>query len=279
MGRGAGVDMERLIVGNTMFDLKKVFACSALLVEPGRSATGGPLLGRNLDYPSLGYIQEHSLVTVYRPSGKHAFVSVGFPGLVGCLSGMNDAGLALAVLEVGQAKDGEPTFNALGIPYALCFRKLLEECTTIDEAYAMLQKLPRTVLLNLVVADRESVAVFEITPGRVARREPVDGTAPCTNHFCHRTLKVDDPVNVARTRDRMSLLEDLVGGVDKLGPEDVRQHLHAVNLGKLTLQTMLFEPRTLRLHLAVGKIPASQAPFRVIDLAPLLKGDRKSQKE
>ncbi len=98
--KGSGTDQDRLIVGNTLFDLKKLLACSAVMIEPGRSATGGSLLGRNLDYPSLGYIQEYSLVTVYRPKGKHAFASVGFPGLVGCLSGMNDAGLALAILEV-----------------------------------------------------------------------------------------------------------------------------------------------------------------------------------
>ena len=88
--------------------------CSALMVDAGRSETGGPLLGRNLDYPSLGYIHEYSLVTVYRPRGKHAFVSIGFPGLVGCLSGMNDAGLTVGVLEVFAAREGEGRFDPEG---------------------------------------------------------------------------------------------------------------------------------------------------------------------
>src|SRR5204862_108426 len=117
--RAAGIDHERGVVGNTMFDLKKFLACSALLVDGDHSATGGPLVGRNLDYPSLGYAHEYSLVTVYRPErAKHAFAAVGFPGLVGCLSGMNDAGLTVAVLEVFQVKVGHKKFDHTGTPYA-----------------------------------------------------------------------------------------------------------------------------------------------------------------
>src|SRR5207248_2021824 len=90
--RSAKGPREPIVAGNTLFDLKKILACSALLVEPPRSATSGPLLGRNLDYPTLGYVHHYSLVSVYKPCGaKHAFASVGFPGMVGCLSGMNDA--------------------------------------------------------------------------------------------------------------------------------------------------------------------------------------------
>ena len=154
IAKGAGADADVVTVANTFFDLKSTFACSVLAVEAPRSATGGLLFGRNLDYPSMGYVHEHTLVTVYRPTGKHAFVSIGFPGLVGVLSGMNDAGLCLAVLEVYNAKEGEPHFDAQGVPYALCHRRLLEECTTIAEAKKLLESMHRTTLLNLAVADK-----------------------------------------------------------------------------------------------------------------------------
>src|SRR5262249_7170629 len=122
-----GVDRDGVLVGNTFADVKKVGGCSALLVSPDKSATGGPLFGRNLDYPTLGFLHEYSLVTVFRPTGKHAFASIGFPGLIGCLSGMNDAGLALAVLEVYKSNDDSPAFDPQGTPYAMCFRRILEE--------------------------------------------------------------------------------------------------------------------------------------------------------
>src|SRR5262249_50227951 len=146
-------------------------------------------------------VQEYTLVTVYRPKGKHAFVSVGFPGLVGCLSGMNDAGLTVAVLESFGARQGEGRFNASGIPYAMCFRTLLEECTTIEEAKKRLEKMPRTTILNLVIADTRGTGVLEITPKSVVLRQPQKGTLSCTNHFCSE-VKPAKPVNLARSFER-----------------------------------------------------------------------------
>jgi hypothetical protein len=268
---GAGVARDPVVVGNTFFDLKKVVACSAVLVQAERSATGGPLLARNLDYPSLGYIHQYSLVTVYRPAGKHAFAAVGFPGLVGCLSGINDAGLALGVLEVFDVKAGEPSFNAKGIPYALCLRKVLEECTSIDEAQKLLQRLPRTTTINLAVADRQGVASFEITPAHVVRRDARDGACVCTNHFCAPLLKPEEPVDVNASFERFESLEKVREERGKVTPDDLRKHLDTTNMGDLTLQTMVFEPATLKLHLSIGVRPASRGPLRTLDLAPLLK--------
>jgi predicted choloylglycine hydrolase len=273
MSKAAKADRERLVVGNTMFDLKSVFACSALLIEKDRSTTGGPLLARNLDYPSLGYIHEYSLVTVYRPKGKHAFASIGFPGLVGVVSGMNDAGLTVAVLEVRDAKSGEAKFNIQGVPYQLCVRKMLEECTTIAEAKKLLESMNRTVLLNLVVADAKGVAVFEMSPNHVIQRDPSKGVGVCTNHFCTDELRPEQPSDPVRTHARFEKLEELRGGEKKYAPDDLRKQLDKVNLGDKTLQTMVFEPAKLRLHLACGKVPASQGELRAIDLAPLFKGE------
>src|SRR5262245_20932958 len=68
--RASGEDRDTIILANTMFEIKKLAACSVLIVEPNRSATGRLLCGRNLDFPTLGYLQDYSLVQVYRPAGK-----------------------------------------------------------------------------------------------------------------------------------------------------------------------------------------------------------------
>src|SRR5262245_23208262 len=96
--KASGIDRSKVLVGNCLWDIKKL-GCSALYVAPRRSATGGPLLGRNFDSPTFGVLNRYPLVTVYRPTGKHAFASVILPGLIGCVSGMNGAGLCLAVLD------------------------------------------------------------------------------------------------------------------------------------------------------------------------------------
>ena len=184
IARGAGADRDLVIAGNTFFDLKKVLACSSVLVAKDRSSTGGPLLARNLDYPSLGYIQDYSLVTVYRQKGKHAFASVGFPGLVGCLSGMNDAGLTICVLEVYDTKEEGSQFVDAGVPYAMCIRRLLEECTTVEQAETALRGMKRTTILNLAVGDATHAAVFEFTPKSLVVRSSLTLPMPPFPRLC-----------------------------------------------------------------------------------------------
>jgi predicted choloylglycine hydrolase len=265
----SGADRDHVIAGNTLFDLKKILACSALLVEGSRSATGSPLLARNLDYPSLDYAQEYTLVTVYRPAGKHAFVSVGFPGLIGCLSGMNDAGLSLAVLEVLQVQAGKMKCDFSGVPYALCYRRILEECTTIAEAKALLESMKRTSINNLVLADRQGVAVFEVTPRHIVVREPQQGSCICTNHFCSDELRPLARINFYKTLDRFCALDKCLADHDRLGLVELQQGLHAANQQSKTMQTMVFDPAALRLHLATGTCPSSAAPMKCLELAPL----------
>src|SRR5689334_5567964 len=147
--RASGVDRNLLVFVNTLFDMQKLWGCSALMIEPGRSATHGLLFGRNLDIPPFGRVHEYTLVTVYRPQGKHAFASIGFPGLHGCASGINDQGLAVAWLDVYSVLDGSPAFDPLGVPLVCCFRRVLEECATVAEAEKLIRSLRRTRSANL----------------------------------------------------------------------------------------------------------------------------------
>jgi hypothetical protein len=278
MARAAGVDRDMLVVGNTLFDIKKFLACSALMVSKDRSATGSTLLARNLDHPSLGYIHEYTMVTIYRPRHGLAFATVGFPGIVGVLSGLNQAGLAVAVLEVFDVREGETHFDPRGVPYALCLRQVLEQARTIAEAIRLLEKMHRTTTINLAIADPAGTAVLEISPRRVVRRSGRNGVCIATNHFCSPDLRPDKPVNVTWSFQRFGLLGEMEKSRETVTPEGLRKQLDRVNLGALTLQTMVFEPGRLRLHLSVGRIPASRFPLRTIDLGKLLipeKPDRR----
>src|SRR5712691_7401330 len=74
------VDRDIVIVSNTLWDVSKLRGCSALLVETARSSTGGPLLGRNFDFPALGVLHDYSMLVVCKAKDKHAFAAIGFPG-------------------------------------------------------------------------------------------------------------------------------------------------------------------------------------------------------
>jgi hypothetical protein len=266
--KAAHVDKQLVVVGNTMFDIKKFVACSTLAVDAERSATKQLLLGRNLDFPTLDYLQHYTLVEVCRPEGKHPFVSVGFPGMLGCLSGMNDAGLTVAVLEVYATADDSARLDPKGVPYALCFRRLLEDCTTIDEAEKALKEMRRTTMVNLAVCDRNGSAVFEITPKTVNRRSGENGICACTNHFRTKGLALSLECGRYETLEKCQEKK-------KIGLLDMAKLLNAVNQGGDTLQTMIFEPATLQLHLAFGTCPSSGMPMKELDLKPLLKMEKK----
>ncbi len=265
--RTAGLDRDGLVGANTMLDVYRGgLGCSSLLVEAGRSKTGGPLFGRNLDFFSLGFLQKYSLVIVCRPQGKRAFCSVGFPGMAGCLSGMNEAGLALAVHEVLLAGNGAPLFDGRGVPYAFLLRRVLEECSTVDEAERLVRASRRTTLFNLAVCDRRRAAVLEVTPRTLAVRRPERGVLVCTNHFRSAELRT-----LLRFSWRyLALWESRE--LERLDVCDVARKLHEVNQGPMTLQSMVFEPGAMRLHVAIGASPASALPLRTLDLKALLGG-------
>jgi len=210
----------------------------------------------------MGFLEKYSLVTVYRPEGKHAFVSVGFPGLFGCLSGMNDAGLALAVHEVYFSTDRSPMFDPQGVPYLFAFRRVLEECSTVDEAAEMLRGMRRTTKLNLAVCDPKDAAVLEMTPKTLHVRRGEEGLLACTNHFRTEGLAM---LRICPRYQKLLKAREL----KRLGLEDMREKLREVSMSRLTVQSMIFEPATLKLHLAIGSCPAAALPMKPLDLKPL----------
>ncbi len=253
------------VLANVMVDIYRGgFACSSIIVDAEHSTTKGPLFGRNLDFYTLGLIDEYNLVTVHRPTGKHAFATIGFPGLFGCVTGMNDAGLAVAVHEVWMTRDKSSMYNPKGVPYTFCFRRILEECATVDEAEKLLRSTERTTLLNLAVCDRKTSAVFEMTPKTVAVRRGEGGLTLCTNHF--RTAELATITWCPRYRTLMRSYKQLPMSV-----ADVAERLNQVNMGKLTVQSMVFEPDPLILNLSIAPAPASAHPMKKLELQPLFK--------
>ncbi|HZU38434.1 MAG TPA: C45 family peptidase [Gemmataceae bacterium] len=271
VAKAAHLDPELLLAGNTFPDILKSGGCSTIIVEPHRSVTRGPLFGRNLDYPSLGFLYNYTLVTVYHPKGKHSFVSVGFPGMLGCVSGMNDAGLSLATLEVYWSKDGAPRLDTSGIPYTLCYRRLLEECGTVAAAERLMRSMKRTTMNNLAVCDTHAGEVFELTSKSLVVRPPLDDLCLCTNHFRTAELAPTEK-RFARLKQcwRYATLEQ-AAALPQLGLADVARKLDQVNQGSHTLQSMIFEPATLTLHLAAGRPPASALPMHTLDLGLLFR--------
>jgi hypothetical protein len=239
-----------------------------LLVSSERSKTGGSLYGRNFDFPFEDEVAEYSLVIVYRPTGKKAFAMVTFPGLLAASVGMNEDGLALGANTVRKNGDGSPPFDYEGMPYFVAAREVMEGCTSVDDFDDWMHKHSRTAMGLLLGCDPKRQAVFEITTKNIGVRQPEDGLLYCTNHF------LLEPMAVPAKCWRYPKLEKS-REIEKLDISDVARLLNDVNQGKRTIQTMIFEPSELILHLSIGRGPTSAKPLKKLDLKPLFKGEEK----
>jgi isopenicillin-N N-acyltransferase like protein len=263
MIRASGLDRNLIILGNTAFDLSQVVGCTGILVGAKRSATGGPLYGRNFDFPFDDLIAEYSLVIVYRPEGKRAFAMITFPGLLASNACINDAGLTMGANTVNRTGDGAPPYNPLGMPYSVAAREVMENCGSVDEFEKWMRGHSRTGMGLLLATDLRQQRIFEITTINLGVRKPEDGLLFCTNHF-----RVPPMAVPAKCR-RYAILEKNRSR-KTFSVEDVARLLDDVNQRKCTIQTMVFEPEKRVLHLSIGHGPASAKPLKTLDLKPLL---------
>lgn len=267
-----GLDRDRMVLGNTLYDLKnitlpQILGCSSLIVPAARSATGGPLFARNVDFFDLGYLHEYSLVTVRPRTGRAlAYATVGFPGTVGCFSGMNEAGLCLASHEVFGVP-GPRRYNPRGVPLTVAYRQVLEECTRTTEVADVLRGMERTTSTLLVLGDPDGGRVLEVTPDHVID-SPLEGDAiACTNHYRSRELARKRPPRKFRTGERLTTLAGLATTARPFAVADLVGAMHAVHQGDLTVQTIVFEPAALVLHVGFGPPPTTARPPVGIDLS------------
>jgi isopenicillin-N N-acyltransferase like protein len=265
IAKAAGIDPSLLYIGNSLVELRRMGGCAAFIVEPQQSATGGMLFGRNFDFPTFDVLDKYSCVMIVRPNGLHAFASVAVPGVVGVLSGINDQGLSIATLDVYSSSDGSPKFDLRGVPLALTYRRILEECATVDEARKLLEETPRTTYMNLAACDRGSAVIFELTPKSVGVRRPEGQVLRCTNHF--ELPELSTHVHCLRFFTLGKLAE--FKGDAKYSVDEVQKMMHSVNQGSMTFQTMIFEPSSLRLRVVFGPGPVSDKPLHLLELKDL----------
>lgn len=177
------------------------FLCSSLAVWGDASTEGALRVGRNLDYPSTPAIERHSMVEVHHPLGERAgWVGVGWPGSLGCLTGLSDRGLYVAIHDV---MSGEPKARGKATPRSIGLEHLLTDLTpgpdTAAEAAALLREHRFVMGGNAMVAWRSAdgaargAAVLELgtdpdVEGGITLRMPPDGASwiACSNDFRER---------------------------------------------------------------------------------------------
>ena len=168
---------------------------SMFAAAPKRSGSGEPgnlIIGRTLSLDLRRDFEADRIVMVYRPDGRYPFVSVGWPGLTGVVTGINSRGIFVAV---NAARTDDPLEE--GAPLPLVLRKVLEEADALDRAIEIVRDAElRTSGIVLIGdgAQRKSV-VLEVAARdredrRVARGED-ESIVWTTNHMVREQFEGD----------------------------------------------------------------------------------------
>lgn len=142
----------------------ELFHCSGVALRGSATVGGRVLHARVLDYMRDVGLQNNAALIVYRPEGRNAWLSVSYAGFVGTVTAMNEKGLAIG--EMGGAGEGKWD----GLPMAYLMRRVVEECSTVDEALALMRSTPLTCDYYYVLSDAAgNMAAVEA----IAERDPV----------------------------------------------------------------------------------------------------------
>ena len=165
--------------------------CSVVAVSGEHTVDGSPRFGRNYDcFTSFADFAE-----LFRTDPADGLASVGCSDhWTGRQDGVNEVGLAVGHTFV--PNDGPQP----GIMFGLATRWVLDNCRTVSEAVAFLERIPHARNTTFVMADANgAVAIVEASPERVRTRAPDDGIAVATNHFLSAEMRAYEPEDADRT--------------------------------------------------------------------------------
>ncbi|MHA1430297.1 MAG: C45 family autoproteolytic acyltransferase/hydrolase [Candidatus Freyarchaeota archaeon] len=194
---GTPVTFDDLLLINTFLDityyLESVstgYSCSYFAAWGNTTHKGKLIQGGNTDFQSYNVAPNATIFIVQEPEPDptipgytpgYPFLSVGWAGVVGTLSGMNIEGIS-----VGDTTSWTSEMNIAGVPYFFLVRSVIQYADSIDAALWIFENTPKTAGFTHVVSDAKipEAKVIEISAEHVAVRSinPCQPTPPQTIH-------------------------------------------------------------------------------------------------
>lgn len=236
----------------------------------------GLTFGRNMDWPSFGLFGTYSLIINRKyQDEKLSTVELGFPGFVGTLTGMNKAGLSLAMNVCSGNTD-----HVQGIPAAFFNRMCLERCQDIQEVEELMEQDVPLGSYHLSVADPVSAKSFHFYQGsahdHVIREWQVGETLITTN--CQYLSQSHEGNHMHCSRERKQLIQELFNQAQDSIAEDQFSHAKLVEASlalpyvnnSITTHKIVMYPQSKKVQLAVDNAFAGQAKLHTLDTTTLL---------
>jgi hypothetical protein len=166
-----------------------------VMPQPGPT-TGRVWVGRSFALPGVADGGDAAarlpVVSIVRPTGKKAWAGVGWPSLVGVVTGINQDGIVVTVT-LGTGGDVQATRTAR--PVTLLARDVLERSATLDEAVKLVTETPTLGAASFTIVDGKTGrwAVVERSPTHTAvRRDPAEAAV---GDVMVASVFTDDPEN------------------------------------------------------------------------------------
>ena len=260
LAEGCGLPFNEIRRANT---IPEFFHCSGFAVFGGATVDGNLYHGRVLDYGiSLGY-QDHAVVTIAEPDGYIPFVTVGYSGFIGSVTGMNLHGVAFG--EMGGKGQGEWD----GAPMSFLMRRGMEEAETLDAAKSIFRDTKRTCEYFYVISDSKIPSAV----GVAAVPQKIDFVGP-NEAMAQLDTPIKDAV-VLSAGDRYKLLTQRVKAMwGKLDAKSCLELMRRPVSMKDNLHCALMSPKTHEIWVANASHsgePASEQPYTYLDINKLMK--------
>ncbi|MBN1941868.1 MAG: peptidase C45 [Phycisphaerae bacterium] len=261
---GAGIPLRHVQLANVFPEL---FHCSGFALFGKATKDGRLLHGRILDYLSYLGIQCHAVTMVIRPTGRNAFVNVGYAGFIGSITGMNEKKIAIG--QMGGRGAGQWD----GEPMAFLFRRAMEDADTLKEAVNVFRRAKRTCEYYYVISDGK----IPDARGLYCSPEKCLVLAPGETHEPELPDAVADGVVFSRPSGLKVLLKWIRAGYGRFTPAKALRLMDRPVAMSSNLQNVLFAPETLEMWVAQAiragspNFQACHQPYQYYNFTRLLR--------
>ncbi|MFR9650612.1 MAG: C45 family peptidase [Rikenellaceae bacterium] len=175
-------------IGHTMQQYMLV-GCSSFASWGGSSYDGELLVARNFDFYVGDDFAKNKIITFAAPDEGYRYASVGWAGMVGVLSGINQRGLTVTI----NAAQGSVPISAK-TPISILTREILQYASTIDEAYEIACRRETFVNESILIGSQRDgcAAIIEKTPDETAIYYSDCQQIISTNHYQSERLRGRD---------------------------------------------------------------------------------------
>jgi isopenicillin-N N-acyltransferase like protein len=166
-------------IGHALQNMSLV-GCTSFATWGVNSQDSSLIIARNFDFYVGEEFARNKIVAFYNPDKGYKFMMITFGGMVGVLSGMNEAGLTVTI---NAAKSEIPTGSAT--PVSLVAREILQYASTIDEAYEIAAKRKMFVAESFLIGSAKDgrAAIIEKNTEDIDLYDGSGERIVCTNHF------------------------------------------------------------------------------------------------